>query len=128
MRLTCPASAWAAKSSKVKPKIHPRLNPEGCESSGAKPARRPCVFCMMCTSVRVTYVNEPTKCRELLEVPDEHSVRQPRYPALVRDRRFCVPALLPVCPGRTTVHKLCTIMPVLHETEVKAQPALFWYV
>src|SRR2546427_12731793 len=61
---------------------------------------------MMCTSVRVTYVSEPTKCRELLEVLDEHSVRQPRYPALVRDRKLCVPALLPVCPGRTTVQRM----------------------
>src|SRR5262249_3542910 len=76
------------------------------ERGRATPARETCVFCIMCTSASVTYVNEPTKCRELVEVPDEHSVRQPRYPALARDRKLCAPALLPVCPGRTTVHMM----------------------
>ena len=49
------------------------------------------------------------KCREPLEVPNEHFVRQLRYPTLRWDRKLCAPALLPVCPERTIVQaRNCT--------------------
>src|SRR2546425_7805730 len=46
----------------------------------------------------IIYVDEPTKCREPMEALHAHSVRQPRYPDIVWDRRLCVTAVAQKSP------------------------------